>query len=149
MRCHLTGDVEAYTALTGPLLEAEPVANNVALTVIEGARAGRYDDAVFAWVEDSDNVVVGAASHTPPFRLLLPVMAMAAVDAVCDGLLERAHCLPGVTDRYSRQPGSPTGGRGPPAFGFGSRPPSGSTGWTGCHRRPACGVRSARPVPRI
>ncbi len=97
MRCHLTDDVEVYAAKAAGLLEAEPVANNVALTVIEGARAGRYDDAVFAWVEDSDNVVVGAASHTPPFRLLLPVMPMAAVDAVCDRLLERAHRLPGVT----------------------------------------------------
>lgn len=115
MRCQLTDDVEAYAVQAGPLLEAEPVANNVALTVIEGARAGRYDDALFACVEDSGGVVVGAASHTPPFSLLLPLIPMAAVDAVCDRLLEVGHRLPGVSgpveqtarfaDRWSRSTG--------------------------------------------
>jgi len=96
MHCQLTDDVEVYAARTSALLEAEPVPNNVALTVIEGARMGRYQDAVFAWVEHFGSVV-GAASHTPPFRLLLPVMPIAAVDAVCDRLLETGHRLPGVS----------------------------------------------------
>jgi len=52
MHCQLTDDVEVYAARTSALLEAEPVPNNVALTVIEGARMGRYDDAFFASVED-------------------------------------------------------------------------------------------------
>lgn len=97
MRCRLTDDVEVYAARAGSLLAAEPVVNNVALTVIEEARAGRYAEAVFAWVEDPGGAVVGAASHTPPFRLLLPIMPGAAVDALCDRLLEVGHRAPGVS----------------------------------------------------
>lgn len=96
MRCELTGRVEEYAARVAGLLERDPVVNNVLLTVVEGTRAGRYDDALFAWVEDGGEVV-DAASHTPPFRLLLSAMPAVAVDAVCDRLLAVDHRVSGVS----------------------------------------------------
>jgi hypothetical protein len=88
-------DVEMYTETVGAFLKRDPVRCTVPLTVIESVRAGDpYDAApVWSWVEDGGQVI-GTASWTPPYDLLLSPMPEEAVDAVA--LAWRGRAVPGV-----------------------------------------------------
>jgi predicted GNAT family acetyltransferase len=73
MRVHSTGDVEEYAAAVEAFLKADPCARNVLLTIIDLVRSAPQTYPVapsFWWVADSD-AVVGAASWTPPYHLLV------------------------------------------------------------------------------
>ncbi|MEI8257616.1 MAG: hypothetical protein WCJ30_18225 [Deltaproteobacteria bacterium] len=80
-----TTDIDQYAARAEPWLLRNAVRNNVLLTIIEHARRGTATwDAgseLYAWHE-TDGTVDGAASHTPPSRLLLPDLAVDLVESV-------------------------------------------------------------------
>ena len=70
MSWRVTQDVEEFAHVAGALLAADPVAHNIALTVVETTRA-LADGTTFAWWTGQDGQVTGAVSHTPPFAWLL------------------------------------------------------------------------------
>lgn len=97
MPWEITEDVEVYAERVWPLLAAHPAQNTVALTVIEGVRAGyRWSDEgmVFGWYDDGQ--VSGAVILTPPFELLLTVVPDASVDELVTELRVREVAVPGV-----------------------------------------------------
>jgi GNAT superfamily N-acetyltransferase len=72
----ITDDPEAFAAAALPLLLADPVANTVALTVLNSLRGGHQfgeQPAMLAWYTEHDQVT-GAVLQTPPFGLLLVVL---------------------------------------------------------------------------
>src|ERR1700760_4427826 len=82
MPWHLTDDVERFASAAGGLLRSRPVEYTVPLTLVEtlrsrGPRAYGPVDPFFAWYDDPDAHVTGAALQTPPHPLLL----VAAPDA--------------------------------------------------------------------
>lgn len=98
-RWHLTGDVEVYAARAGDLLAAYPADNTVALTVVDGVRAGRYAGAemLFGWLDPGDGgAVTGAVSLTPPFGLLLAVLPPNSVAGLVGVLRANGTQLPDV-----------------------------------------------------
>jgi predicted GNAT family acetyltransferase len=97
MDVSLTSDVEEYAAAVEAFLLGDPVLNNVALTVLAQLRAGvpfGNGRPAFAVVRDGD-IVVGAASRTPPHPLLLASMCTDAIDALAEAW--PADDTPGVT----------------------------------------------------
>ncbi len=73
MELHHTDEVETYAAAVVPFLEADPLGRNMLRSVLETVRAGSTGWAAppsFWWGTDGDDVV-GAASWTPPFYLLV------------------------------------------------------------------------------
>jgi predicted GNAT family acetyltransferase len=97
-----TDDVEEYAAAALAFLEAAPSERNVLRSIVESARAGQgiwSAPPAWFWV-DEDGATVGAASWTPPHRLLVsshpaeaaPLLAA----AVRDVAQRRARRLPGV-----------------------------------------------------
>ena len=102
MHLHSTGDVDEYAAAVRTFLEAEPCERNVLLSVVDSVRdapAAYASPASFWWITDSGGVV-GAASWTPPFPLLVSSMPDAAAPGLAAAMLERAASLgvrpPGV-----------------------------------------------------
>src|SRR6185437_16719792 len=73
MSWHFTDDPERYAEAVLGLLTQRPAANTIALTVLDGLRAGGDFGAgrpLLAWY-DQDGAVTGAVSMTPPYGLLL------------------------------------------------------------------------------
>ena len=89
-------DVEAYARAAGALLAADPALHTISLTVIEAARAGRYEDEIYGWWTDADGRVAGAVSHTPPHLLLLGVVPDEAVRPLVDQLVADGRSIAGV-----------------------------------------------------
>jgi GNAT superfamily N-acetyltransferase len=92
-----TDDVEVYAEHAWDLLAVAPVANTVALTVIESVRAGRRwseDPMLFGWYEAG--LTAGAVSMTPPYELLLAAVPDDAAGELVSGLRARAVRTPGV-----------------------------------------------------
>ncbi|MGH3713333.1 MAG: GNAT family N-acetyltransferase [Micromonosporaceae bacterium] len=105
MRCVITKDLREYAERVLPWLHAEPVGNNVACTVIGQRLEGMAPiepDAIWAYVVDPADQLVGAAVRTPPHGLLLSTMPTAAADILADALA--AH--PPVP--YANGPAAPT-----------------------------------------
>ncbi len=95
MRIHSTGDVDEYANAVLRFLEADPCARNVLLSVIDSVRDAPTvyaAPASFWWVTDLESVV-GAASWTPPFPLLVSSMPDGAAPGLAAAMIERAAAL--------------------------------------------------------
>jgi len=91
----ITDDPEEFAATALPLLLAEPVANTVALTVLDSVRAGhRYSDRpmTFAWYAGRGEVT-GAVLQTPPFGLLVIVLPPGSEAALVEQLRQRGNSI--------------------------------------------------------
>ena len=91
-------DSHRYAEHVLDLLTARPDANTVPLTVLETLRAGqRFSDvaALFGWF-DSDGVVTGAISMTPPYGVLIAELPVGSEDELVAGLRARAARVPDV-----------------------------------------------------
>ena len=87
-----SAEVDEYAAHVTPFLERAAVERNVLLTVIEQARqrwAAWTAPPQFWWMTAED-MVVGAASWTPPFALLVSSMPNAAATHLAAAALQRA-----------------------------------------------------------
>ena len=92
MVLHASTDVNAYAAQVTAYLEREAVERNVLLTVIGQARqrwAAWTAPPQFWWMTAGDDVV-GAASWTPPFALLVSSMPETAMAQLAAAALQRA-----------------------------------------------------------
>lgn len=103
MHIHSTESVDEYASAAQAFLERDPCARNVLLTIIDGVRTGSaaYSGAPsFWWVSDGTGAVVGAASWTPPYALLVSDMPVEAVPGLAAAMIDRAAVLrvqpPGV-----------------------------------------------------
>jgi GNAT superfamily N-acetyltransferase len=103
MRVHSSDSVDAYESAVRTFLEEEPCARNVLLTVIDSVRgaAGSYSaQPSFWWVTTDRGDVVGAASWTPPYALLVSSLPDEAAPALAAAMVERAAAVgirpPGV-----------------------------------------------------
>ena len=97
MGWRLTTDVEEYAARVLPLLRTDPVGCTVALSVLGQLRAGlRFSDdpLVLCWLE-RDGEVVGAASASPPYPLVLDAVPATAAPALVDALRAAGAVVPG------------------------------------------------------
>ena len=102
MRIHSTGDVDEYAAAALSFLEEEPSARNVLLSIIVALRDApdTYPAPVSFWWVTNSGDVVGAASWTPPFPLLVSAMPDGAAPGLAAAMIRRAATLgirpPGV-----------------------------------------------------
>lgn len=98
MAWRLTADLEEYAGAVLPLLQARPDRHTISLTVIENLGAGfpMPGRPLFAYWTEDDGTATGAASHTPPYELLLADMPTEAVGPLVDALLAVERELPGV-----------------------------------------------------
>ncbi|HYL70795.1 MAG TPA: GNAT family N-acetyltransferase [Candidatus Dormibacteraeota bacterium] len=103
MRWRATSDVDEYATAVGAFLEAEPCSRNVPRWIIELARRGigGWVAAPHFWWLDDDGAVLGAASWTPPYNLIVTDLpsegASQLVDAVRSYASGRPHRVAGVT----------------------------------------------------
>lgn len=99
MKALIDTDINAFADRVLPLLRREPVASNVLATELESALAGRRSVADVLWlvVVDSDGAAVGAAMHTPPYRLFVAPSPPGAMSALARTLVAHRPNLPGVT----------------------------------------------------
>jgi GNAT superfamily N-acetyltransferase len=95
MRVHSSDSVEEYAAAVTPFLEEDPCARNVLLTVIESVRTSAAAFSAppsFWWVDDS-GTVVGAASWTPPYPILVSSVPPDAAEDLAAAMIERASAI--------------------------------------------------------
>jgi predicted GNAT family acetyltransferase len=90
-----TNDPGRVLADSAGLLESDPVAHNVVLTLlhrrVEAPEPGRY------WIIESDGEPAGVVFQSPlSFAVTLTPMPMAAVTTVVDFIVEQRVALPGV-----------------------------------------------------
>lgn len=93
-----TDDPDGYAAAVLPLLHADPVANTVALTVLDAiGRGQRWGEGRFTlgWYAEAGRVT-GAVSMTPPFGLLLSQVPEGSAEPLVAALRERAVAVPSV-----------------------------------------------------
>jgi GNAT superfamily N-acetyltransferase len=102
MRVHSSDSVEEYASAVTPFLEEDPSARNVLLSIVQMVRASpdAYSAPVsFWWIADGD-AVVGAASWTPPWHLLVSSLPSVAGPELAGAVNKRAQSLglrlPGV-----------------------------------------------------
>jgi len=102
MRVHCSDSVEEYASAVTAFLEAEPSARNVLMSIVQMVREApdAYSAPVsFWWVSDGD-AVVGAASWTPPWHVLVSSLPSAAGPELAAAIDKRAQSLgirlPGV-----------------------------------------------------
>jgi predicted GNAT family acetyltransferase len=96
MHVHSSGSVDEYASAVHAFLEQDPCARNVLLSIIESVRAGAGSytaPASFWWVTGDSGAVVGAASWTPPYALLVSGMPLEAAPDVAAAMVERARAL--------------------------------------------------------
>jgi predicted GNAT family acetyltransferase len=96
MHIHSSDSVEEYATAVQAFLEKEPCARNVLMTVIESVRTGSAAYSApssFWWVSTDTGAVVGAASWTPPYALLVSDMPLEAAPGVAAAMIERAAAL--------------------------------------------------------
>jgi predicted GNAT family acetyltransferase len=96
MHIHSSDSVEEYAAAVQAFLEKDPCARNVLMTVIESVRTGSAAYSApssFWWVSTDTGAVVGAASWTPPYALLVSDMPLEAAPGVAAAMIERAAAL--------------------------------------------------------
>jgi predicted GNAT family acetyltransferase len=95
MRVHSSDSVDEYSDAVSAFLEADPCARNVLLSIMHTLRA--TPDAFgaqvsFWWIADGD-AVVGAASWTPPWHLLVSSLPAAAGPELARAVSARAESL--------------------------------------------------------
>jgi predicted GNAT family acetyltransferase len=93
-----TEDPEVFAEAALPLLLRDPVANTVALTVLDSLRAGhRFSDApvTLTWYAERDEVT-GAVLMTPPFGLLLAQLPAGSEQELVQQLRRRGSPVPDV-----------------------------------------------------
>jgi GNAT superfamily N-acetyltransferase len=114
MNVQFTDDIELYAAAVLPFLERDPVRCTVPLTVIANVRSGLLDTFTGSWVEEDSGAVVGTASWTPPFELLLSLMTPNAAEILADAWAEHVQGFGGVLGPGGvRGPGGVLGPREP------------------------------------
>jgi hypothetical protein len=94
-------DWRQYDGRVRARLERDAVENTVALTLLEGMRAGRADAVATptsAWYEH-DGEVLGSAFLTPPFELVLVDLPGDLIEGLALGLASAGVVLPGVSGR--------------------------------------------------
>jgi hypothetical protein len=95
MRVHSSDSVEEYARAVSSFLEADACARNVLLSIVHVLRAtpDAYGaQASFWWISDGDSVV-GAASWTPPWHLLVSSLPAAAEPELARAVSARAESL--------------------------------------------------------
>jgi predicted GNAT family acetyltransferase len=95
MRIHSSDSVEEYAHAVSAFLEAEPCERNVLLSIVPMVRAtpDAYSaPASFWWITDAD-AVMGAASWTPPWNLLVSSLPSAAGPELAGAVSKRADSL--------------------------------------------------------
>jgi RimJ/RimL family protein N-acetyltransferase len=98
MNWNRTEDPNRYAELVLPLLTRRPVANTIALTVLDALRAGTDFGAgspLLAWYERA-GTVTGAVSMTPPYCLLLTELPDGSEAELVDLLRRDAVAVPDV-----------------------------------------------------
>jgi GNAT superfamily N-acetyltransferase len=93
MHIHSSASVDEYEAAVQAFLEEEPCARNVLLSVIESIRTGSAaysGPPSFWWVSADAGEVLGAASWTPPYALLVSDMPVEAAPGMAAAMIERA-----------------------------------------------------------
>ena len=95
MDVHSTGSVEEYATAVTTFLEEEPCARNVLLTVIESVRtsSGAFSAPPSFWWVDDSGTVVGAASWTPPYPMLVSSIPPQAAAPLAAAMIERASAV--------------------------------------------------------
>jgi predicted GNAT family acetyltransferase len=96
MRVHSSGSVDEYASSVRAFLEQDPCARNVLLSIIESVRAGAGSYSAppsFWWVTDDSGAVIGAASWTPPYALLVSDMPLEAAPEIAAAMVKRASAL--------------------------------------------------------
>ena len=93
MRVHCSNSVDEYESAVRPFLEQEPCARNVLLSVIDSVRGSSASFSAppsFWWVSTDSGEVVGAASWTPPYALLVSSVPDEAAPALAASMIQRA-----------------------------------------------------------
>jgi predicted GNAT family acetyltransferase len=96
MQVHSSDSVDEYAAAVRGFLEEDPCARNVLLTVIASVRDGSASYSApssFWWVSAESGAVVGAASWTPPYALLVSAMPAEAAPGMAAAMIARASAL--------------------------------------------------------
>ncbi len=96
MQVHSSDSVDEYAAAAYGFLEEDPCGRNVLLSIIESVRSGAGSYSAppsFWWVTGDGGDVVGAASWTPPYALLVSDMPSDAAHSVAVAMVERAAAL--------------------------------------------------------
>ena len=96
MRVHSSDSVSEYAAAAHGFLEEDPCGRNVLLSIIESVQSGAGSYSAppsFWWVTRDGGDVIGAASWTPPYALLVSDMPSDAAHAVAVAMVERAAAL--------------------------------------------------------
>jgi predicted GNAT family acetyltransferase len=96
MQVHSSDAVDEYAAAAYGFLKEDPCARNVLLSIIESVRSGAGSYSAppsFWWVTGDGGDVVGAASWTPPYALLVSDMPPEAAREVVAAMVERAAAL--------------------------------------------------------
>ena len=97
MHAELVADPVEFLRRSSEVRAREPVLTNVIGTVVQGIADGRrYDQAWFWLVLDDDGTVVGCASRTAPWNLLLGPMPAAAAAALAPAVVAADPQVPGV-----------------------------------------------------
>jgi len=94
MRVHSTDSVEDYAHAVSAFLEAEPCGRNVLLSIVSVLRAtpDAFSTPAFWWTTEGDEVV-GAASWTPPWNLLVSTLPLAVAPDLAAAVSTRAESL--------------------------------------------------------
>jgi len=92
MTWHRTTDLDEFDAAAGALLRSKPVANTIALTLLEnlrirGSHAFGEEDPFFGWWDDG--TVSGAYVCSPPWPVLAAEVPADAVTAFVDAIGDR------------------------------------------------------------
>jgi predicted GNAT family acetyltransferase len=96
MQVRSSDSVDEYASAARGFLEEDPCGRNVLLSIIESVQSGAGSYSAppsFWWVTDDEGNVVGAASWTPPYALLVSDMPLGAARAVAVAMVERAAAL--------------------------------------------------------
>jgi GNAT superfamily N-acetyltransferase len=92
-------DATTFLEVAGPVLHADPAANNLALGIAQQVHdhPGSYEEASF-WIVERAGQVVGAALRTAPYPVVVvDPLHDGVTDALVEELAERRPDLPGVT----------------------------------------------------
>lgn len=94
-----TTEPDVYGDAVQALLESDPVANTIALTVLDAIRRGQRwgaEPLTLGWFTEADGTVSGAVSMTPPFGMLLSVVPEPTVPELIEQLRARGTVVPTV-----------------------------------------------------
>jgi predicted GNAT family acetyltransferase len=95
MRLQSSDSVEEYLGAVSAFLEADPCARNVLLSIVHTLRTtpDAYGAQVSFWWITDGNAVMGAASWTPPWHLLVSSLPAAAAPQLARAVVGRAESL--------------------------------------------------------